>query len=304
MHKISPFYSSGFQTGILFTLFVVLTACDSNPGGESAPVKLVPCGQVTSELIPEPSGIVKSQKYSGLYWVHNDKGNKARLFAITAKGELIKPAGVLGYDGIQIKNADNVDWEDITCDDQGFLYLADMGNKNSDRRDLAIYKVAEPDPQSETSVKFEAKYPVYYPDQKAFPPASGNYNCESMFWSEGNLFVLTKHETDANTRLYRLDSLRTDKPNGLTYIGTYPAGGKVTGADCSQDGKKLAVITYNEVRIYQTESTGKNWFEGNVNKLVLFTMKYEGICFSGSDTLIITNEERFIYKLPVSSLKP
>lgn len=303
MQKNPFFYFSGFRTGILFTFFVCLTACDSNSDSDPTGVKLSPYGQVTSDLIPEPSGIVKSRNFADVFWIHNDKGNNARIFAITGKGELIKPVGVPGYDGIQIKNSDNVDWEDITSDDQGFLYIADLGNKDSDRKDLAIYKVAEPDPLSAVSVKFEAKYPVYYPYQKEFPPAAGNYNCESIFWSDGKLFVLTKHESDGNTRLYRLDSLKTDKPNGLTYIGTYPAGGKVTGADCSLDGTSLALITYGEIRVYKSVP-GRNWLEGSLAKLSLSPMKYEGICFAGQDTLVITNEERFIYRVAYSSLKP
>lgn len=283
---------------------VILTvSCESGSDPGTGAVRLTPSGKITSPLIPEPSGIVKSRTYTGVYWVHNDKGNTARIFGVRLTGDLIQPEGVTGFDGIQVKNADNTDWEDITGDDEGFLYVADLGNKESDRRDLVIYKIREPDPFTDTSVRLEAKYPVYYPDQKAFPAPSGNYNCESLFWSGGFLYVLTKHDSDGNTRLYRLDSLKTDRPNGLTLLGTWPAGGKVTGAEASPDGQKLAVLTYGAIRLYQKSEPGKPWLDGPFKSLRLVEMKYEGICFSTGDTLVVSNEEGDQFAVPVSGLK-
>ncbi|MCK6602967.1 MAG: hypothetical protein L6Q77_14215 [Bacteroidetes bacterium] len=298
-----PSLSGSISLAALVIPAILTLSCesDSDPGSDA--VKLTPSGKITSSLIPEPSGIVKSRTYPGVYWVHNDKGNTARIFGVRLSGELIQPPGQTGFDGIQVKNADNKDWEDITCDDQGYLYIADLGNKESDRRDLVIYKLREPDPFTDSSVKPEAKYPVYYPDQTAFPAPSGNYNCESLFWSDGFLYVLTKHDSDGNTRLYRLDSLKTDRPNGLTLLGTWPAGGKVTGAEASPDGQKLAVLTYNAIRIYQKPEPGKPWLDGSFKSLRLVEMKYEGICFSTGDTLVVSNEEGDQFAVPVSGLK-
>ena len=33
----------------------------------------------------------------------------------------------------------NVDWEDLTQDDKGYIYIADTGNNNNKRRELDIY---------------------------------------------------------------------------------------------------------------------------------------------------------------------
>ncbi len=39
-------------------------------------------GTVAYEPIDELSGIVKSRTYPDVYWVHNDSGDEARIFAV------------------------------------------------------------------------------------------------------------------------------------------------------------------------------------------------------------------------------
>ena len=43
-----------------------------------------------SSSIPEASGIVKSRRYPGIYWVHNDSGNPPLLFAIRGDGRIVR----------------------------------------------------------------------------------------------------------------------------------------------------------------------------------------------------------------------
>ena len=72
--------------------------------------------------IPEASGIVKSRRYPGIYWVHNDSGNPPLLFAVRGDGRIVR----------QFRLAvPNIDWEDIAIDDQGHLYLGDIGNNTA-----------------------------------------------------------------------------------------------------------------------------------------------------------------------------
>ena len=48
-------------------------------------------GSVTFGPISEMSGIVKSKQYDDVYWVHNDSGDKPRLFALDANWKVIIP---------------------------------------------------------------------------------------------------------------------------------------------------------------------------------------------------------------------
>ena len=84
-----------------------------------------------SQLVPEASGIVKSRRHPGIFWVHNDSGNPPLLFAIRADGQIVRQFRL---------DVPNIDWEDIAIDDQGHLYVGDIGNNlgaPADPRDLS-----------------------------------------------------------------------------------------------------------------------------------------------------------------------
>ena len=122
-------------------------------------------GSVTFGPISEMSGIVKSKQYDDVYWVHNDSGDKPRLFALDANWKVIIPpflksgyastseqhakseadSKMKGWPGNTIEAASNIDWEDITTDGD-MLYVADMGNNGNARRDLGVYVIPEPNP--------------------------------------------------------------------------------------------------------------------------------------------------------------
>ena len=75
---------------------------------------------------------------------HNDSGNNANLFEIDSlSGNLLRT--------ISISNATNIDWEDIT-EDENHIYIADIGNNNGNRIDLKIYKILKSDFKKSTSV--------------------------------------------------------------------------------------------------------------------------------------------------------
>ena len=52
---------------------------------------LIPYALIDFDEIVESSGIIKSKKYPGVFWTHNDSGDSARIFAITEDGKIIKP---------------------------------------------------------------------------------------------------------------------------------------------------------------------------------------------------------------------
>src|SRR6516162_8607570 len=104
----------------------------------SPPTQLESLGRFDPRAIPEASGIVKSRRYPGIFWVHNDSGNPPALFAIRRDGTIVREFRVA---------APNVDWEDIAADDQGHLYLGDIGNNGGLLAIRGIYRIDEPDPQ-------------------------------------------------------------------------------------------------------------------------------------------------------------
>ena len=74
---------------------------------------------------------------SNLLWIVEDSGNKNNIYGLDVKGNIIKD--------IDIENSSNIDWEDLTSDEKGNLYIGDFGNNSKNRDDFTIYKVSNLD---------------------------------------------------------------------------------------------------------------------------------------------------------------
>jgi len=195
----------------------------------------------------------------------------------------------------------NVDWESITTDDKGNLYIGDIGNNSSTRRDLCIYVVDEPYPSQTVVTSTKKKIFYYYPYQTKIPSKKNDYDAEAMFWKKGKLYILTKHHSDTYTTLYRLDSMNPLTKNPATLVSEFNIQGQVSGADISPDGMKLAVLVYDAVWIFETDEESDDYFNGRVSWLPIKVEHCEAICLDGNE-LIIINEKGKLFKLAENDL--
>lgn len=280
------------------------------PLASPAPQALVkPIATIAIPALREASGLVASHRHAGVLWAHNDSGDQPRLFAFRRDGVAVLPNGVSDparYRGITIDNARNYDWEDITIDPEGRLYIGDIGNNNSARRNLAIYVVDEPDPVAGTPVR-AIRMPFVYPDQKQFPPPLPQrlFDAEALFWADGKLHLLTKRLGDRRTVLYRFDTLSPSASNVPTLVETFDAGILVTGASATPDGRRLAVLGYmptflgivDVVYLFERQNAAGPWFSGSVRQRRFSGAQLaEGICWVGN-SLLVTNEGGQIFEL-------
>lgn len=251
--------------------------------------------------INESSAIVKSRVWDDVYWTLNDSGCNNRIFPFNRNGELYRAEWYKKKDGgIFIGNAINIDWEEMAVDNNGNLYICDTGNNFNARKDLAIHVVKDPHPYATGNTTAFQTIKFYYPEQKEFPADPNNFDCEAVFWAKDKLYLLTKHRADTQTNLYRFDSMDQLKINPLTKIGTFEIDGSVTAADASSDGTRLAVLTYNNVWLFEAENG--DYFNGKISWVPIKGRQCEAICFDNEDTLIITNEQMELFKLPISEL--
>lgn len=111
------------------------------------------------EVVSESSGIELSGP--DRIWTFNDSSGDPVLYLCDTLGNLIKT--------LEILNAWNRDWEDITQDDQGNFYIGNIGNNSNDNTDLTIFKIPNPDTVQGSSVTAEV-ISFSYEDQWSFPP--------------------------------------------------------------------------------------------------------------------------------------
>jgi hypothetical protein len=283
-------------------------------------------GVVAHAPIAEMSGMVKSRTYDGVYWVHNDSGDEARLFAIDAEGDVIFPSflapsyyaesaepGREPWPGLSVTQASNVDWEDVAVA-EGRLYIGDIGNNGNARRDLGVYVVNEPNPRATAMTRALRFLPLRYPEQSEFPGRQWHYDSESLFASDGKLYVITRRrkpgkidEFEPGAKLYRLDTDYTERENVLTIVDSHDGVTLPSAADLSPDGTKLAVLTYTALWVFEKPARGDRWLSGRARRITLSlaeTKQAEAVCWDDPQTLRLANEQREIFRVKLSSLRP
>ena len=272
-----------------------LVACLVLGGCRAAGSDWQPCGHLTAAPLAECSGMVGSRLSPNVFWIHNDSGDVPRLFAIDRSGSLLAE--------VRVQGAEHVDWEDITADDAGNLYIGDFGNNGNERTDLVIYVVPEPRLAAGGSqaVDVTRRIPFYYPEQRAFPDRTDtNYDCEAMYWDAGALYLLTKHRSDRRTVLYRV-SLQGEGRRAAERLGEFEFGNQVTAADLSPDGRRLAVLSYEYICVFDRPPAGDDFLSGNHHRLLIEGRQCEAICFDGA-RILFANEQREIYCLTLEDV--
>lgn len=183
--------------------------------------------------LPEVSGLFIQNPDS--FWWHNDSGALPRLFCTNARGTLI--------DSLVIPRLKNQDWEDITSDNKGNIYIGDFGNNNNQRKDLKIY-IYNQALQALDSILFN------YPDQISWPPeknADWSFDMEGFFWKEGFLHLFSKdHYLYGNGKCkhYKLNDQPGKQVAKLYEQMQFPKGRIVTAASISPDGETVVLLTY------------------------------------------------------------
>lgn len=266
------------------------------------PVKLAKYASLEIPANIEPSGLVKSRLWNDVYWAHNDSGDIPRIFPVRRDGTIYASERYGAAHGVHIPDAVNVDWEDITTDDKGNLIIGDFGNsEQNDRRDLCLYIIFEPHPTvGQTSV--QRKIFFAYPDQQEIPSPVRNFDAEALFYAHDHVYILTKHRSDTGTTLYRLDTMDPFKTNMLTKLESFDTQGQVTGADASPDGRRLAVLTYKGVWVFDAAEK-ERWFDGAIRWMPTEDEDQEAITIDGDHLIVSAGEgDGYLYDIPISKL--
>jgi hypothetical protein len=214
-------------------------------------------GTVASPDIDEASGLAASRMTPGLLWAHNDSGDSARVFALTAQGAL---RGVYSLPTVRTN-----DWEDIAIGPKpgaagDFLYLGDMGDNMGRRSEgIVIHRVPEPPVSlqgqasaSEATLKGLESFRLRYPD--------GPRDAETLLVDPktGELVIVTKVMFGAPRIYYAGPKLATEsmlsggEPLDFDKAGI-DDGLFATSGDVSPDGRFVIVRGYGNAYLWQRD---------------------------------------------------
>lgn len=237
-----------------------------------------------SEMVNETSGLAN---LNGEIWTHNDSGDDAVLYQIIPSNGNITRI-------VEITNATNEDWEDITHD-ENFIYIGDIGNNYGDRTDLKIYKVSRA--ALEVSDEVDAEIIHYsYSDQTSWEPNhnDNNFDCEALCSYGDYLYLFSKNWIDNQTRCYQLS--KQAGTHIAEYQSTFDIGCLVTGGEILSSPNKLVLIGYNSSGgsyswIFENFSNDE-FFSGDHTKLIWTTLtQIEGVCMANNDGIYISSEK-------------
>jgi hypothetical protein len=197
----------------LVSCLVATTACVGQPSYEGPFI----VGTTPKDALPEVSGIVQSGQPFVL-WMINDSGDEPVVYAVHLRGGQVFRHKLAG--------AVNVDWEDIAiapsnaeADSLGSipteLYIADIGDNNAKRKSISVYRIAEPDVFSSTTIPDAGveKFELVYPD--------GPRDAEAMLVDPLTREIVIVTKRDAKARIYSCSELTTS-PVQLTFRGELP----------------------------------------------------------------------------------
>ena len=239
-HRMARVFSFAFLPAFVF---VLATSSIQIARGQDItnqfPRPVVPgvfqVGLIEHFAISESSGLAASRQHEGVVWTHNDGGNQF-LFALTETGEYLGAFQVIG--------ANLLDWEAVAADDQGNLYLADIGINSIPRSHVAVHRLKEPNPSAgfgnaEVTKTWYLRFPIERPD------------CEAFFVFGGFGYLISK-TTNANieaTKMFRYPLSSLSGSTLLEEVTDIEVTDAVTDASISTDGQHLGILTSDGVYV-------------------------------------------------------
>lgn len=251
--------------------------------------------RINDEKLFEISGIAHGISNKDILWIHNDSGNESIIYGINKQAEIKCE--------IYLNNVKFIDAEDIAIGigsepDKHYIYLADIGDNGSIRKEIYIYRFEEPmlsdvDTISKIIIDDYDILTCTYPD---IPKDAETLMIDPI---DRKIIIVSKRET--NVKVYSTSI--PDKGNHnieLDYITTLPYGHEgfpssgVVAGDIAFDGGEILIKSYSKVYWYirKTNQTLADALQSQ--PLILDYMpepQGEAICFDADNVGFYTISE-------------
>ena len=258
---------------------------------------------VADKRIDECSGLAASLRHPDSLWMHNDSGDKPRLFRVGTDGQTQAVC--------RIDNAKAVDWEDICSFDfrgESWLLIADVGDNQAKRKlgksPCTLYLLREPQDRKISSVDYDVRIRFEYDN--------GPHNCEGVAVDveRQEILLLTK-ESPLSAAVYHLPLDLSDSKQELVaeQLIRLPIA-FATGLDISADSRTLIAVTMWDGWVCHRQPE-QDWDQALRNQLhhVMMPQRKQGesVCFSADGRFVYVNSEKKkqpLWRLNVDNLVP
>lgn len=287
------------------TLFMFFSGVSQNIPKEENQVEVLSSSILIDKLsnkVKETSGLIF---FRGSIWTINDSGGKPQIYRLNNKtGEIVQV--------ISMNNAHNVDFEDLTQDDD-YIYIGDFGNNFGNRKDLSIYKITKTDIPKKGNIRLNAEQIKFnYADQKSFERKwlKNDYDCEAIISVDDKLYLFTKNWVDEKTRVYAVPKKAGEYT--VEVVNEFFVDGLITAAEYHDESGMLSLLGYKDFMPfiwvfwnYQEH----DFFGGEKRRYNLESIhgaQTEGICFNDKGDILISCEQSYfpqrLYGIPIKEL--
>ncbi len=271
-------------------------------------------GEITDKKISEASGLAASRHQDNVFWVINDSGNKASVYAIDDTGKRIGR--------LKIKGVQNRDWEDLAAfeyDGKPYLLIADVGDNKAVRTKYTLYFIEEPNPKVFAKDKKISVKPKWRLD---FTYEDGPRDSESVAVDIGNSKIILLSKRNQPPVFYQLPLQK--KPNKQVAVakrtgalslpaspddlGLFAMGSRPTAMDISQDGQSGVILTYLNAYYFHKSPPEKNigLFATQPIRIPLPPLRQaESVCLGKEGQSLFVTSEKIpapIYKIDLHTL--
>lgn len=246
--------------------------------------------RLSDDRIDEASGLAASWQNEGIFWVHNDSGDDARVFAIDTTGAT---RTVVNLPGVTAR-----DWEDMAIgpcspgDTTPCIWVGDIGDNNKVWESVLLHRFEEPELLDDSPTEMEASdvqtIEVAYAD--------GPRDAEALLVHpiDGRVFIIDKTPGDpSNMWIVPTDSeSATATVAGSASLGEIGIiGGRITGADFAPSGNEFSIRTYTVIYTFCGDDPATA-FSGSPSRVIGYNLfQSESLTYARDGQSIWTTSE-------------
>ncbi len=250
-----------FQQLVISTMLLI--SCDTG--------KLHLLADVPNHLKEVSAAEVTSK--SDLIWIIEDAGNDNHVYGLDNKGKMRKDLIVM--------NSENKDWEDLTSDKEGNIYIGDFGNNSKKRKDFVIYKIPDPDNADDRVTAEKINFTL--------PKDMKSKDFEAFFLLDDYFYIFSK-ENKSCVLIKVPNQIGSHVAEPVTDFNLDGKHHKITSADVSDDGKTVVLLNHDKLwKLSNFEP--EHFFKGSIEELSFdHSSQKEGVCFKDNSTVYLTDE--------------